>query len=502
MKKLYPLAVALALVACKKELVCPQDQVDCGGRCVSLLTDSANCGACGTTCGALEACAAGSCGCAPGVAACDGACTDLTRDPANCGTCGNACLDATPYCLAGPAAACSDTCADGRTSCGGACVTLATDRLHCGGCDVACAPGETCRDGACGFPEVFVACFNTTEVIPVAADLSPAGMSRPVPGGPIALAAWGDAMYSANNWPSAGVSRIPLEARKLVTTTPLTATNQDVQSVTRVGDLLVATNADSGTLVFLDAKGRVVDELALPDQQSYPNPKELAVVGDMAYVALSGSGPTNGQKLARVDLSGVATCKTTGRCGALAGTIDVLALPGTADEGGVPFPVNVLAVDGRVFVTLTNLGEECGQYGCFYAKPAGSGKLLVVDPANGDATTVVDLGAGCANPSGLAAHGETLWVSCGAVFYPDVAPGAMVTIDLTQPTLAVSEPIALAPFVPGKVAFCGGVGYVGDQGTGDVRRFDPAARTFEDPLAVCPTGPYGYTTVSDVACAP
>lgn len=502
MKKLVLLAAALALVACNEELVCPQDQTNCGGRCVSLLTDSANCGACGNACGLLEACGAGSCGCAPGVETCGDACTDVTRDPANCGACGAACGDATPLCLAGPAATCVDACPDGLEACAGACVAVATDRLHCGACGNACAPGETCRDGACGFADLYVACFNTTEVIPTAADLSPAGVSRAVPGGPIALVAVGDAVYSANNYPSAGLSRIPVEARRPITTTPLAALNQDVQSVTAVGDLLVVTNADAGTLVFLDRRGVVIDELALPGQETFPNPKELAVVGDVAYVALSGSGPDNGQKIARVDVSGVATCARTGACGALAGTIDVKALAGTANEGGLPFPANVAAVGGRVFVTLTNLAEDCTDWGCFYAKPAGSGKLLVIDPAQDDATTVVDLGAGCANPSGLAAHGDTLWVTCGATFYPDLAPGAMVSLDLTVSPLAPGEPIALAPFVPGKLAFCGGVGYVGDQASGDVRRFDPSTGTFEDPVKVCPDGPFGFTTVSDVACAP
>jgi DNA-binding beta-propeller fold protein YncE len=298
------------------------------------------------------------------------------------------------------------------------------------------------------------------------------------------------------------MSIIPLDAARAVSTTPLTAPNQDLQSITPVGGLLVVTNADVGTLVFLDPQGAVVDELALSNQQAYPNPKELAVAGTMAYVALSGDGgPTNGQRVARVDLSMLSTCRDTGTCGLLAGEIDVRALPGAADAPGLPFPANVAQVNGRVYVTLTNLAEDCGAFGCFYSKPAGSGKLLVIDPSRGDATTVVDLGAGCGNPSGLAAFGSTLWVTCGAVFYPDLAPGAMVAVDLTRSPPAPSSPIPLAPFVPGKVAFCGGVGYVGDQASGGVIRFDPAARTFGEPIAVCPPGSFGFTTVSDVACA-
>jgi DNA-binding beta-propeller fold protein YncE len=493
------LALAATLCACDEELVCPQGQTECGSRCVSLLTDATSCGACGNACGPLEVCGAGECGCAPGMETCGGACADVARDPANCGACGNACGAGAPLCDAGPDAACVSACGGGRTACAGACVELAADPFHCGACGNACAAGEACRGGACA-SDLFVACFNTTEVIPVSADLAPAGASRATPGGPIALTTLGAAVYSANNFPSAGVSVIPVDAARPITTTPLTAQNQDLQFIAAVGGLLVVTNADAGTLVFLDPLGAVVDELALPNQQEYPNPKELGVVGDVAYVALSGDGPDSGQRVARVDLSPLATCRETGVCGELAGELDVASLPGSADAPGLPFPAGVATVDGRVFVTLTNLAQECGDFGCFYSRPAGSGKLLVIDAAREDAATVVDLGAGCANPTGLAAFSGTLWVTCGAVFYPDLAPGAIVTLELNRSPLAPSAPIPLAPFVPGKLAFCGGVGYVGDQATGDVIRFDPATRTFGEPAPICPTGPFGFTSVSDIAC--
>jgi endo-1,4-beta-D-glucanase Y len=54
------------------------------------MTDQANCGACGKSCGG-QACNAGVCGCAAGQTMCTGVCKDLTSDNANCGACGKAC---------------------------------------------------------------------------------------------------------------------------------------------------------------------------------------------------------------------------------------------------------------------------------------------------------------------------------------------------------------------------------------------------------------------------
>ena len=54
-------AVAAGLAGCNEEIVCPAGQRDCGGACVDVALDAANCGACGKTCNAGEACRAGSC---------------------------------------------------------------------------------------------------------------------------------------------------------------------------------------------------------------------------------------------------------------------------------------------------------------------------------------------------------------------------------------------------------------------------------------------------------
>lgn len=498
MRRILLLASLLA-TACSKELVCPEGEVACSGACVSLLSDADHCGACGNACGELEVCGAGVCGCAPGVASCDGVCTDLARDPDHCGACDVACAGtAAPYCDAtGEAAACVASCPG--AICAGACVDTETDPYHCGACGRACAPGQSCRAGACS-ADLHVACFNTTEVLPVTADLAAAGPGRKVPGGPIALAVLGNAVYSANNWPSAGLSVLPFDPAAATFTRPLSASNQDVQHVATSAGVLLVTNADAGTLVVLDPSAAVLDEIPFLNQQSYPNPHGFDVVDGVAYVALFGSGPGNGQRIARVDLSGLATCVAQGGdCGATDGEIDLLGVAGAHDPAALPFPAQVLAAGQKVYVTLQNLTEDCSDFGCFYAKPGGTGRLAVIDRAKGDAVSVVDLGEGCLNPTGLALHERTLWVACGAVFYADVAPGALVPVDVGGATPVVGEPLDVSPLVPGKLAFCGGVGYVGDQGSGDVLRFDPVTRSLEAPVLVCPPGAF-FTSVSDVAC--
>jgi hypothetical protein len=84
-------------------------------------------------------------GCRPGQSDCGGRCVDLTTDPANCGRCGRACA-AGEVCNEGT---CSSTCSAGLANCAGACVELATDPEHCGDCATACARNENCTGGDC-----------------------------------------------------------------------------------------------------------------------------------------------------------------------------------------------------------------------------------------------------------------------------------------------------------------------------------------------------------------
>ncbi|MCI0334267.1 MAG: hypothetical protein L0228_13695 [Planctomycetes bacterium] len=89
----------------------------------------------------------GSCGayvcCPTGLACCNGICTDLISDSANCGACGNVCPGA--VCANGSCVACNFP----FIPCGGVCVDPTSDRNNCGGCGVQCANDEACISGFC-----------------------------------------------------------------------------------------------------------------------------------------------------------------------------------------------------------------------------------------------------------------------------------------------------------------------------------------------------------------
>jgi hypothetical protein len=81
--------VALVLLA----LGCstPPPCSDCGGVCVDLLSDSANCGTCGQACAAGQRCEQGRCAATCSGLMCGGTCVDANNDPNNCGACGAVC---------------------------------------------------------------------------------------------------------------------------------------------------------------------------------------------------------------------------------------------------------------------------------------------------------------------------------------------------------------------------------------------------------------------------
>jgi hypothetical protein len=511
MKTLSPLALAAALVfvsGCNdKELVCPVGEVDCSGRCVSLLSDEANCGACGSACGPLEACSGGACTCARGVAECGGACTDLARDPDNCGACGATC-DAAAFCsTAGGETSCTSSCAEGLAACGRTCVDYASDRYHCGACGNRCADGEVCREGACR-AEIYVACYATGDVRPVNAELDDAGPPLDARGSPTALALTDLAIYTANGFP-AGLGVLPLGSQLAPKATILSG--DDVQDVFVHGGAVFASNAGVSTVVVLDPAGDILDEIVMPGERS--NPHGLAITGSRGYVPLFGKSngpdaPPSGQSVARLDLSGLATCVAVGPgaggCGVASDALDLRGIVGSASASGYPFPSSALAVGARVFVTLSNLeyadcDSDPDRELFDYCKPAGSGRLAVIDTAAADSVSIVDLGEACKNPGGLAVSGSTLWVSCGSFGFPELAPGALLPVDISgapTPGAAIATPPG---FVPGNLAFCGNRGYVTDQSSGNVLPFDPSVRSTGTTREVCPTVFFAWA--SDIACS-
>ena len=145
-----------------------------------------------------------------------------------------------------------------------------------------------------------------------------------------------------------------------------------------------------------------------------------------------------------------------------------------------------------MYVALANL--KLGAWG-YYTDPAGNGKLAVIDTAADDAVTFVDLGPGCTNAGGLALAGGVLWVACGA-------SGTLVPVDLSGGAPAPGDPVAFGGFAPGKLAFCSGSGYVTDQWSGTVIRFDPSGVEAPASAEICPMSDAGWAWAADIECVP
>jgi hypothetical protein len=497
------LLAAAALASCKTELRCPTGETACGERCVSLLTDDENCGRCGLAATPLQVCRAAQLTCAPGVGTCDGACTDLARDPQHCGDCATACGDAQRCLTDGDGTRCVDACPTGFEACGGACVQLDTDRLSCGACGNACRAGQACRAGSCA-PELVVACFASHDVRPVTGDLQPAGPARPALGDPTTLLVQGNNLFSGNGNP-AGVTVFPLDDRQPTRAIPLAG--NDIQGLESYGGMLLVANSGVNTVVVIDPSGGVVDELSLGAQKVYPH--GMAVIGSSAYLALYGDGPdgfdgypaATGQAILKIDLSDLPGCVagTEPHCAAIARTIDLASVAGAADEGAYPFPSELAVRGTKVYAILANLEKgDCGGGWMAYCQPAGDGRLAVIDTADADAVSIVDLGPSCKNPGALQIAGDTAWIACGSYSFSDLAPGAVLPVDLSGPTPQPGTAIALTSIVPGGLAICGGMGYVTDQASGGVIRFDTTTRVAESPVTVCPT--VNWAWAADVAC--
>jgi YVTN family beta-propeller protein len=372
-------------------------------------------------------------------------------------------------------------------------------------------------------PDLVVACFNTGDVRGVDQGLAQVGAPLPTDTGPIAFAGIGSRLWVANGLANT-VSELHLGppapwstrgATALHLFTNLGAGFNDLEDLAADGGLLYVTNAAVNTLVVVDPALGVVDEV--PVGSGFDFPQGLAVTGGKAFVALNG-----GNALAVVDVSGEVGCQPPdpaapacdascvpprtcvadrcqrALCGRLLGRIDLAAL---ASPGGSALPARLLADASsarppRLFAVLNNLVTSDFSY-----RPAGNGRLAVVDLATGalDASTpVLDLGADCQNPADLALLGETLWVTCGYYDYfgtKAITGAAFVPVDLSGATPAVGPAVGVDGAAPGSLAFCGGQGFAGDRASGKLLRLDPT--THDVVVAtLCPPGAGGLAQVA------
>ncbi len=500
--------LALTLTACSKEQVCTKDLLLCGGHCTSVATDPANCGACGAACGAGESCSAGQCFC-PWATTCGGACVDLASDPANCGACGAACAGTLLCTTSGGATACGASCALGQVACGRACVDLQTHRQNCGACGRTCASNERCTSGLC-VADLYLACFNSDEVREATGTLQAAGIPLPVAPGPIGLAWVGDvlAVASAEGGGAETLAVIRFGPPGIQRTEVLetSVATPDIEYLAMHDGLLYLAHASKSTVLIVAPNGMIVDEVPLVSPGApNANVQGIAFAGDKAYVALLARS-----EVVVLDVEDAVACAFGAKappCVPELARIDVQPL---ASPTAHAMPARIAVGGGRAFVTLWNLDD-------FWNPPMGSsGRLAVIDVATDtlDATVsasgdgLVDLGPDCLNPADAAFHGTTLFVTCGAFDYSaypvvTITGSGIVPVDLSAAVANVLPVIPMATDeAPGKLAFCGGAGYVGDRNSGRVFPFDAATGTIGTGVVLCPAASNGFAYVADMACGP
>ncbi len=509
-------SLLLALAGgCGKEKLCSTDLALCGGRCTDLATDLTSCGACGAACRAGEQCSGGTCFCRGGRASCGGLCVDLASDPDHCGSCDTACAGSLVCTTSdGGTTSCASVCAGtGQIACDRACVNVQNDVVNCGACGRTCGSNERCSGGRC-VADLYLACFNSGEVREATRSLAPAGIPLAVAPGPMGLAWVGDLLAVASaEWGGAetlatvhfdppGVRRTDV----LETSVP----TPDIEYVAEHSGVLYLSHASLGTLLMVKPDGTTVDEVRLaPFGEPNPDPVGIAFANDKAYVALNAR-----DEVVVLDVAQVPACASgviAPPCTTEIARLDVHPL---ASPTANAMPSRIAIVGGRAFVTLWNFDAN-------WSPPPGStGRLATIDVATdtfdaafaGSANGLLDLGPSCLGAADVAPYGANLYVTCGA-FHDDysttpptvtVQGSGLVPVDISG-TVANVLPIVAGSSdqAPGKLAFCGGTGYVGDRNSGTVFLFDPLAASTNIGAGVelCPPS-NGWAYVADIACGP
>ena len=382
------------------------------------------------------------------------------------------------------------TCAADQHVCSNACVSLQSDARNCGACGITCGTGQGCSAGACVdcaanpaacTAAVAVACFNTNEVRFAGEDLAAVGPPLAVGAGPSSLAHLGGTFYVANDL-SSDLTPFTLAPLAGAASIPVPAVRADLSNVAEHGGLLWASSSLSGTLVVVDpAAGRVVTELPLAQTVGEDvNPKGIAFSGTKAFLALYNAGA-----VAVLDVSTPSSPKVLKR-------IDVAKF---ATAPAIAGPSRVLAVDGKVYVALTNIQDPT------FTQVAGAhGKLVVIDAATdtmlGD--TALDLGADCLNASALALSGTTLWVGCGYYDFVAVQAGGLLPVSIAGAAPAKGSVVKSTSAIDA-LALCGGAGYAGATESGTILRFDAQTGAIAGSAEICPAGKFG-SFVADLTC--
>ncbi len=537
---LAPLAAALLLAGCPPTgVVCTEGLTNCGGECVDLRSDRANCSTCANRCQVRQVCHASQCQCQAGAVACSSECVVVASDARHCGACGHACAS-TEVCEQG---VCKDSCRlPGVAKCGQSCVNINLDVSHCGSCDNVCENSQSCHRGYCSY-DVVAACMTNGQVTGVQADSELKGPNEALGAGPAALATVEDVLLVAD-----GIDNRMLQARlpssgghafaQFPGSTPLgTVPNQ----VLVESPFVYVVNASTGTLQVLQLEagpgdaGTDAGSFVPLDGGRYPQGLRLATVGELAfgantypegvarlggflYVPLYGgfgaTAAAAGQKVVKVDVSNPAAPT-------VADTHDLSTLDLEPFDGGTPVarPFAIAAHQGAVYVALNNLNPDTYLV-------EGPGLLARIDPATG-AVTTVGLGTDCLNPIWLVSDGTLLYVSCqGSAQYDTnyallsvektgvVALKDDVPVSTWQAACGANVDGGCLPIFASRLAVAQGRVYVGDQNGGRLFVLENNAGVLSErrgylapdgsgPIQACAVrATLGYSNVSDVIAVP